>query len=110
VIQDVSARFRRRLNSFRGLVVASGAAGFAVHEAVRANADVDDGLAEAAEFFALAIGFGLFTLRAARLDLCVSVTHEANVARSTRISKMTLVIAICGEIAYSEFVTKTHNF
>jgi|SRR5580692_3438988 hypothetical protein len=44
-------------------VLAGGAAGFAVHEAVVANADIDHRLAEAAKFFALAGTFRLFALR-----------------------------------------------
>jgi hypothetical protein len=47
-----------------GFVIAGGAAGFAVHETVLANADLEYGLAEAAELIALALLFGHFTLGA----------------------------------------------
>lgn len=95
---------------FSSLVVASGAARLTVHKAVGANAYVDDRLAEAAEFLALAIGFGLFTLRTTSFDLCVSATHEANVARSGRSAEMTLVIAISVEIVHSESLAVTLDF
>jgi hypothetical protein len=48
-----------------GFVVAGVTAGFAVHEAVRADADVELRLTEAAELLALALGFGALALGAA---------------------------------------------
>lgn len=45
-----------------GLVFAGCTAGFAVHQTVVAKANIDDGLAKAAEFFTLARSFGLFAL------------------------------------------------
>ena len=47
-----------------GFVVAGRTAGFAVHEAIVAQTDVDHRLAEAAEFFAFARTLWLLTLRA----------------------------------------------
>ena len=47
-----------------GLVVTSGAAGLAVHQAVGADADIDNRLAQTAVLLALTLSFGLFTLRA----------------------------------------------
>ena len=47
------------------LVVAGGAAGFAVHQAVGADAGIDYRLAEAAELFAFTLIFRLFALCAA---------------------------------------------
>jgi hypothetical protein len=75
-----------------GLVVAGGAAGFAVHQAVVADARVDDGLAQATEFFALARSFGLFALGAFEAGGAGSGTHMPNVARCQSSMKMTLVI------------------
>jgi hypothetical protein len=46
----------------RGPIVAGGAAGFAVHQAVLAEADFKHGLAEAAVLIALALVFRHFTL------------------------------------------------
>jgi hypothetical protein len=54
---------RRALSLYR-LVVAGGAAGFAVQQAVGTEADVDLRLAEDAEFFAPAAGLDLLALRA----------------------------------------------
>ena len=45
-------------------VFAGGAAGFAVHQAIGAEADVEHGLAEHAEFFAPATRLNAFALRA----------------------------------------------
>jgi len=65
----------------RGFVVAGFAAGFAVHEAVVADADIKCGLAEAAELFALAGVFRLFALRASVLGGTGSGGHGFNLAR-----------------------------
>ena len=71
----------------RGLVVARGAAGFAVEEAVGAKADVKHGLAEAAVLLALAAAFRLLALRADDLAATGSGTHEANLSRPTTCGK-----------------------
>jgi len=55
----------RFFNSVGGLVVTRCATGFAVHQPVCADADIDDGLAQTAILLALTLRFGLFTLRAA---------------------------------------------
>ena len=47
-----------------GFVVAGRAAGFAIHQAVLANANVNHGLTEAAKLFALTRALGLLALRA----------------------------------------------
>jgi hypothetical protein len=73
-------------------VVAGFAAGFAVHQAVVTNANVDDRLAQATELFAIAVAFRLLALRAAVFRGAGSGTHEANVARNGKGRKMTLVI------------------
>jgi hypothetical protein len=65
----------------RGFVVAGGAAGLAVEEAVGAETDVDYRLAEAAELFALARTFRLFALRAFVFGGTGTGAHENNVAR-----------------------------
>ena len=75
-----------------GLVVAGGAARFAVHQAVVADAGIDDGLAQAAELFALARSFGLFALGAFEAGGAGSGAHTLNVARPNGGVKMTLVI------------------
>src|SRR5271169_6208096 len=64
----------------RRFVVARLAAGFAIHETIAANADVDHRLAEAAEFFALARVLGLFALRATVFGGTGSGTHKNTVA------------------------------
>jgi len=64
----------------RSFVIAGGAAGFAVHQTVLANANVERGLAEAAIFVALTLGFGHFTLCAAVFSLAGSGGHRRNVS------------------------------
>jgi hypothetical protein len=59
-----------------GFVVACGAAGFAVHQAVRTNADIEYGLTEAAVLVALALTFGHFALRATGFGLAGSGGHN----------------------------------
>jgi hypothetical protein len=61
-------------------VVAGLAAGLAVHEAVVANANVNQRLAEAAEFFALARVFRLLALRATVFGGAGSGTHVHNLS------------------------------
>lgn len=75
----------------RCLVIASGAAGFAVHQAVGADADVEHCLAKAAILLALAVGFRLLTLRTTVLRGTGSGTHEANLARSAETRNVTEV-------------------
>src|ERR1700688_4740783 len=68
----------RRL--IREFVIACGAAGLAVHEAVLTNANFEHSLAETTVFFALALGFGQFTLCAAVFGGAGSGGHNSNVA------------------------------
>lgn len=77
----------------RGLVVAGCAAGFAVQQAVRAQANVNYGLAETAILFALTAVFWLFALGALAFGRTGSGAHEINVTRRGSLRKMTLVIA-----------------
>jgi hypothetical protein len=73
----------------RSLVVAGVPAGLAIHETIGADANVDKGLAETAEFLAFAAGFGLLALCATTSCRAGSGTHTANVTRSGRRPKMT---------------------
>jgi hypothetical protein len=75
-----------------GLVVAGGAAGLAVKQAIIAQADVRDGLAEAAEFFALARSFNLFALSAFVARGAGAGTHGFRLARVVREGNVTSVI------------------
>jgi hypothetical protein len=72
-------------------VVAGVPAGFAVHEAVFADADIELRLAEAAELIALALSLGHFALSAAVLGLAGSGRHSSNVALSTASGNVPLV-------------------
>jgi len=74
-----------------GLVVTCRSAGLAVQKTVLAEADVNDRLAEAAEFLALALGFRLFTLGAAIFDGTGCGRHRTNLARRKKVLNMTLV-------------------
>ena len=65
-------------SSVGGFVVAGGAAGLTVHEAILADADFEYGLAQAAEFVALAGGFCHFALAAAKFGGSGSVGHRCN--------------------------------
>ena len=71
---------KRQGGLIASLVVAGFAAGVAVHQAIRANANVDHGLAETAVFFALATVFRLLTLGATVSCGAGSGTHGANVS------------------------------
>ena len=62
-----------------GLIVAGGAARFAVHQAVGAKTDVEDRLTQKAELLALAAALGLFTLRAANFRGTGSGAHGATI-------------------------------
>ncbi len=64
----------------RGLVIAGGAAGFAVHEAVLTNADFEYGLAETTVLIALALVFGHFALGAAVFGVGGPGGHDSNVS------------------------------
>ena len=77
-----------------GLIVAGGAAGFAIQQAVVAKANVDHGLAQTAELFALTRTFGLFALRAFVFGGSGSGAHESTVACGGSTAKMTLVIIV----------------
>jgi len=77
--------------SARGFVVAGDAAGFAVHEAVLANADLEYGLAEAAVLIALALFFRHFALSAAVFGLAGSGGHSHNLALGSQIGNVPLV-------------------
>ncbi|SRR5579872_180918 len=76
-----------------GLIVAGLAAGFAIHEPVVANADIDYSLAQAAELLAFTLSLWLFALRAAVFSRAGSGAHAITVARGTRGREMTLVMA-----------------
>lgn len=65
----------------RGFVVAGGAARFAIHQAIGANAHIDHRLAQAAILLALAASFGLLALCAATLRRTGSSAHGMNVPR-----------------------------
>jgi hypothetical protein len=72
-------------------VVAGDAAGFAVHEAVLADADFEDGLAETAVLVALALVFRHLALGATGLGVAGSCGHENNVALSGGMGNVPLV-------------------
>jgi hypothetical protein len=78
------ARCARFENLVRSLVVTRGAAGFAVHQAVRADADIDDRLAQAAILLALTLRFRLFTLRATILRGTGRSAHAVNASATGR--------------------------
>ena len=101
---------RGQLSLVRCLVVAGGAAGFAVQEAVVAQADVERCLAEAAEFFTLTRSFELLTLSAFVLGGTGSVAHESNVARRTSSRKMTLVIVMAAERPHPARLPQRNDF
>jgi hypothetical protein len=93
-----------------GLVFAGRAAGFAVHEAIGADANVDHRLAKAAEFITLARGFGLFALRAFISGGTGSGAHESNVSVPCAPRKMTLVIVVAEENAHPARLSQRNNF
>ena len=80
-------------------VVAGAAAWFAVHEAVLAKANINDGLAEDAVFLALALMLGLLALRAADFAGTGSGAHKGNLPAAPAVQKMTLVIMLAPENA-----------
>jgi hypothetical protein len=84
---------RGRSGSVRRFVVASRAAGLAIHQAVNAKADIDHRLAKATEFFALARRLRLFALGAFVFRSTGSGAHTNNLACDGSIPEMTLVMA-----------------
>jgi hypothetical protein len=74
-----------------GLVVAGGAAGLAIHQPVAADADINDGLAKAAVFFARAGIFRLLALCAAKFGRTGAGTHVATLSRAPHARNMTEV-------------------
>lgn len=75
-----------------GLVIARFAARLTVHQPIGANADIDHGLAQAAELFTIAIALGLLTLCATILGRAGSSAHSLNLARHRKARHVTLVI------------------
>jgi hypothetical protein len=73
----------------RGFVVAGRAAGLAVHQSIAAEPNINQRLAEATKFFAIAVSLRLFALRATVFGGTGSGAHGANVARRTGDRKMT---------------------
>ena len=71
-------------NLVGGLVIAGGAAGFAVHESVFADADVELRLTEDAELIAIALVFRHFALAAAKFSVAGSGGHCINVIARRR--------------------------
>ena len=76
-----------------GFVVAGGSAGFAVEETVLTKANFEDRLAEAAVFFALALGFRHVALGATVFGGTGSGGHGNNVALGARTGNVPLVTA-----------------
>ena len=86
-------RIDSRAELIRGsLVVARGAARLAVQEAISAEPHIDNGLTEAAVFFAHTTAFRLFTLGAAKLGRTGCGAHASNLAPAPPRPVMTLVI------------------
>ena len=79
-----------------GFVIAGGAAGFAVHEAVPADADLENGLAEATVFVALALVFRHFALGATVFGGTGSGGHRSNVALNSGAGNVPLVTRVVG--------------
>ena len=77
--------------SVGGFVVAGGAAGLTVQEAVGADADVGRGLAEAAELIAHALVFRHFALGATVFGVAGSGGHSNNLALRDEAGNMTEV-------------------
>jgi hypothetical protein len=82
--------------SVRGLVIASAAAGLAVHEAVLAEADLEYGLAEAAVLIALALVFCHFALGATAFGGTCSGGHRSNLALWGAMGNVPLVTCVSG--------------
>ena len=75
-------------------VVAGGAAGFAVHEAVFADADIELRLTENTELVAFALIFRHFALAAAQLGGAGLGGHRSNVALGCGVGNVPLVTSI----------------
>jgi len=84
----VSTDSEARAELAGGFVFAGGAARLAVHEAVFADAHVEDGLAKNAEFFALAGVFELLALCALDFHVACTGAHVANLSRRPSAGKM----------------------
>jgi hypothetical protein len=100
---DRGARTKRELTNhvhrktcaaslIRSLVVAGGATGFTVQQAVSAKADIEDRLTQTAVFLALAVALRLFALRAANLRGTGSGAHRATRRAVAGRENVTLVI------------------
>ncbi|MGA8216253.1 MAG: alpha/beta hydrolase [Candidatus Sulfotelmatobacter sp.] len=75
----------------RGFIVAGDAAGLAVHEAVRAEANIEHGLAEATILVALALVFRLLALGATVFGGAGSSGHRGNLAPKSETGNVPLV-------------------
>jgi len=73
----------------RGFVVAGCAAGLTIQQPVGAESNINQRLAQAAIFFAIATALRLVALRATVFGGTGSGAHGANVARRTGDRKMT---------------------
>ena len=93
--QELKARTRPRprLGNF---IIAGFAAGLTVIEAILAQADFHQRLAEAAVFFAVAAVFGHLALHAAVLPVCGGGGHGRTVARPAGKRKVPLVTRVDG--------------
>ena len=88
----------------RGLVIAGGAAGFAVHEAVLADADFEYGLAEAAVLVALALVLDHFALGTTAFGGTGSRGHRNNVALPGGAGNVPLVTWVRGQMCRGCFL------
>jgi hypothetical protein len=95
--------------SIRGLVVAGAAAGFAVHQAVGADTDIEDSLAQTAVFITLAAALRLFTLRAANFRGIGSGAHGVTIRAAATRENVTLVIGEIEEKTSTTKDTKVHE-
>lgn len=86
-----------------GFVIAGATAGFAVHEAVGADADIELGLAEAAEFIAFALRLGHFALAATAFTAAGSGGHSNKVAPGGGGGNMPLVTSMI-QLLISDFL------
>src|SRR5579862_2665770 len=86
----MAVRLRRGLVG--GLVLAGGAAGFAVHQSIFTNTHINYGLTKNAVLLALTGAFGLLALHTANFRVAGSGAHKANVARRRKGGNVTEVI------------------
>jgi len=75
----------------RSLVVACRPAWFTIHQSVRAQADINDRLTQAAILFTEAAGFGLLALHATGFGRTGSGTHAGNVSFHLQLWNVTSV-------------------